>query len=72
MISVRLNNYEEQLIKKFAELHNMSISELFRTTVIERIEDEYDLKAYNEAIAHYKKNPVTYTHDKVVRMLEQE
>ncbi|MDR0453937.1 MAG: DUF6290 family protein [Deferribacteraceae bacterium] len=72
MISVRLNSEEEQLIKKYAELRNISISDLFRTAVIERIEDEYDLKAYNEAITEYKKNSIAFTHDEVVQMLEQE
>ena len=72
MISVRLDNNEEQLIKEYAKLHNISISELFRAAVIERIEDEYDLQAYNEARAKYIKNPITYTHEEVVRMLEQE
>lgn len=31
----------------------------------ERIEDEYDLKAYEEAMAEFKKNPVTYSHEEV-------
>lgn len=36
---------------------------------IERIEDELDLKAYEEAIAKFKKNPETYTLDEVEREL---
>lgn len=63
MISVRLNKEDEQLVKKYAEMHNISISELFRTAVIERIEDDIDIKAYNEAMEEFKKDPVTYTLD---------
>ena len=33
----------------------------------ERIEDEYDLNAYNKAVKEYKNNPATYSPDKVER-----
>ena len=45
-ISVRLSTKETELIKKYAELRKVSVSELIRQTVMERIEDEYDLAAY--------------------------
>ena len=45
-ISLRLSDEDTALIKKYAELNRMSVSELIRQSVIERIEDEYDLKAY--------------------------
>ena len=38
---------------------------LIRQTVLERIEDEYDLKAYEKAMAEYQANPVAYPHDEV-------
>lgn len=38
-ISLRLNDEDTKLIKKYAEINNVSISELFRQAVIERIED---------------------------------
>jgi len=69
-ISVRLNDEDSRLFRKYAELNNMTISELVRQAIIERIEDEYDLKAYYEAMEEFKKNPVTYTHEEVKRMLE--
>lgn len=69
-ISLRLNNEDTMLFKKYAELNGISVSELVRQSVLERIEDEYDLKAYEKAIAEYRKNPVTYSHEEVARMLE--
>lgn len=69
-VSLRLNDADSMLIKKFAELNGMTVSELVRQSVLERIEDEYDLKAYEKAMAEYKKNPVTYSHAEVCRMLE--
>jgi len=71
-LSLRLSNEDAALIKKYAELHGMTVSELVRQSVLERIEDEYDIKAYNNAIEEYKSNPVTYSHDEVVRMLESD
>lgn len=69
-ISLRLNPEDTELIKAHAAMNGMSVSEFVRRSVIERIEDEYDLKAYEEAMAEYKKNPVTYSHEEVARMLE--
>ena len=64
-ISLRLNDEESALFKKYAEMNGLTISELVRQSVLERIEDEYDLKAYEKAVADYKSNPVTFTLDEV-------
>ena len=37
-VSLRLNKEEERLIKKYAEMKQVSLSELFRTALIEKIE----------------------------------
>ena len=71
-ISVRLNKEDTELFKKYAELNNMSLSDMIRNAVLEKIEDEYDLKCYEEAIKEYKKNPVTYSHEEVAKMLDLE
>lgn len=68
-ISLRLNEADTMLFKKYAELNGITISELVRQSVIERIEDEYDLKAYEKAMAEYKVNPVTHSLDEVEREL---
>lgn len=72
MISLRLNDEDSMLFKKYAEMHGMTLSELMRQATMERIEDEYDLKAYENAIAEYKKDPVTYSHEEVARILDLE
>ena len=71
-ISLRLSNEDTMLFKKYAEMNGISVSELVRQSVLERIEDEYDLKAYEQAIAEYRKNPITYSHEEVARMLNLE
>lgn len=69
-ISLRLNDRESDLFKRYADMHGITVSELVRQSVLSRIEDEYDLQAYDKALAAYHDNPVTYTHDEVKRMLE--
>ena len=69
-ISVRLSDKETELIKVYAEMNNISLSDLVREAVIEKIEDEYDLECYKKAMEEYKKNPKTYTHEEVKEMMK--
>ena len=71
-ISVRLSEEDTKLIKAYAEMNNTTLSDLIRNAIIEKIEDEYDLKCYEKAIEEYKKNPVTYNHEQVAQLLELE
>lgn len=68
-ISVRLNEEDTKLIKTYADMNNISLSELIRNAVIEKIEDEYDLECYKKAIEEYKNNPKTYTMEEVKKEL---
>ena len=64
-ISVRLNENDTELIKTYASINNISLSDLIRNAVLEKIENEYDLESYNKAIEEYRKNPKTYTLEEV-------
>lgn len=68
-ISVRLSDKDTELIKAYADMNNISLSDLIRKAVLEKIENEYDLKTYYEAMEEYKKNPKTYTLDEVEKEL---
>ena len=68
-ISVRLNEEETNIIKAYADMNNISLSDLIRNAVLEKIEDEYDLECYKKAIKKYKSNPKTYTLDEVKKEL---
>lgn len=68
-ISLRLTDEDTLLIKKYAELNKLSVSELLRQTVMERIENEYDLEIFDKAMKEYKENPVTYTLAEIEREL---
>ena len=70
-ISVRLSDKDSELIKAYAEMNGMSISDLVRKAILEKIEDEYDLECYYKAMDDYEKNPKTYTSDEVKQMLKE-
>lgn len=55
--------------RSYAALKNISVSELVRQAVMEKIEDEIDLKLFDEAKEDFKKNPRTYTLDEVEKEL---
>lgn len=68
-ISLRISNADTKLFKEYAQMNGMTLSELIRQSVLERIENEYDLKAYEKAMADHLSDPVTYTLDEVEREL---
>jgi len=68
-ISLRLNEQDTALIKKYAALHNISISDLFRQAVMEKIEEEYDLECYEHAMKEFKKDSTTYSFDEAMKEL---
>lgn len=68
-ISVRLSDKDTKLIKTYAEINNISLSDLVRNTILEKIEDEYDLESYYKAMKEYKENPKTYSHEEVREMM---
>lgn len=68
-ISVRLSDKDTDLIKAYADMNNISLSDLIRNAVLEKIEAEYDLECYKKAIEDYKNNPKTYTMEEVKKEL---
>ena len=70
MNNTKENTADSELVKAYAEMNGISVSELLRRSVMERIEDEFDLKAYEEAMAEYRKNPVTYSLEEVIEELD--
>ncbi len=49
-ISLRMDDRDSELIKKYAALHRTTVSEYVRNTVIERIEDEMDIGLFDKAL----------------------
>lgn len=68
-ICARLSEEEGKLIRQYADMNNVTVSELMRRTILEKIEDEHDLKLLSEALAEWEKNPISYTLDEAEKML---
>ena len=62
-VSVRLSEEETALFKDYAAMKGISVSEMIRRSVLERIEDEYDIVLAEEAYRDYQENPKTYSHE---------
>ena len=70
MVSLRVPEQELALFKDYAKINNRSLSEVIRNTMLERIEDEYDLKVFAEYEEEKAAGEVkTYTHEEVWREL---
>lgn len=70
-ISLRLEDKDAELIKEYAAMKRMTVSELIRQTVLDRIAMEVDLRSYRRAVAQYHKDSETYTHEEVGELLEE-
>ena len=54
VISLRVPENELNIFKSYAKHNNKSLSEIIRIAMLERIEDEYDLKVFEEYEAEKK------------------
>lgn len=70
--SIRLNKEEETLAKSYATLHGFSLGEAFKKTLFKKIEEEYDIAVAEIAHNEFVKEPKTYIHDEVLKMLQDE
>jgi hypothetical protein len=61
-ISLVLNEQDDALIRKYAKLNNMDVSDFIRRAVIERIEEEHDLTLFNQVWGH-EKNQERISHE---------
>lgn len=69
-ISLRVPEKELNIFKSYAKLNNASLSEIIRTTMLEHIENEYDLKVFEEyeaerANATLKTRPINQLWDEL-------
>ena len=67
-ISLRLSEKEDTLIRKYAELHHLDLSSFIRETVLEKIEEEYDLSLFN-TVWEQEKNQERMKHQVVKKEL---
>ena len=68
-VAVHLNQRDARLFKKHAAGSGMSLSDFAALSMRERMEDELDRQAYEEAMNEFRTNPVTYTLEEVEKEL---
>jgi len=51
VVSVRMSEDEQAALKSFADFHGMPLSTLLKETLLERMEDEYDVRLAESALA---------------------
>ncbi|NJP36047.1 type II toxin-antitoxin system RelB family antitoxin [Alkalicoccus luteus] len=56
-LSLRVSKEEEKVIREYAKNKNLSLSDLVRSAVFEQIENEIDLRLFNEAKAEHESEP---------------
>ena len=66
-MTLRINEEDARLIKDYARLHGISVSEFLRRAALEKIEDELDIRAAEKAYADYLADPVTYSHEEIMK-----
>lgn len=71
-ISIRVNKKESELIKKYAELNDKTVSEVMRHAILEKIEDEFDIFIYEKALKEYELNPKCYSIEEAKKILDIE
>ncbi len=56
-LTINLNDKDVELLEKYANEKGITVSELVRQTVLDHIENDYDLRLYQEAMAELSCNP---------------
>lgn len=69
-ITLRINDEENRLIRDYAKAKSITISELMRQAVLEKIEDEIDLEIYNKAMIEHKEDPQDISFDQMMKDLD--
>ena len=64
-VTLRMSDEDTRLIRDYAALQGVTVSEFIRRAALEKIEDELDIRAAEKAYAEYLANPVTYSLDEI-------
>lgn len=72
IVSLRLNEKEEELFRSYSIHTGKTLSELFKTALAEQIEDQLDYETGIQALKEFKKNPVTHSIDDIIEEFEND
>ena len=66
-MTIRLDEAEKALISDYASTYGTSVSEFMRRAALDLIEDELDLRAWEEAKREFDDDPVTLSASEIAR-----
>ncbi|NLZ75804.1 MAG: CopG family transcriptional regulator [Erysipelotrichia bacterium] len=66
-ISLRVTKEEEKLFRDYAKFHGITVSELIRTAVLEKIENEIDINDFDESLKIYQENKKIYSLSEITK-----
>lgn len=69
ILTLRINDDDNKLVRDYAQANNITISDLIRDSVFEKIEDEIDVKLYNQAMKDHHENPQDISFDEMMAEL---
>ena len=64
--TIRFSKEEARIISEYADFAQESFSKVVKDAILDKLEDEYDLKVADAAYEDYLKNPETYSHKEVL------
>lgn len=64
-MSLRYSKEDDKLFRDYAKLKGISINEMFKQAMFDKIESEVDLQMYEIALKEFEENPIVYSHDDV-------
>lgn len=71
-ITFRIPDDEKELVLEYAKAHNSSLTELYRNAVLDKIEDEIDLKTLRNAMEISKeKKEIGISQEEMEKLLNE-
>jgi len=64
-MTIRIDADDKSLITDYAKTFGKTASDFMREAALGRIEDELDLRTWEEAKEEYDKDPVTYSAEEI-------
>ena len=64
-VEVNLSEEEFEILEDIAGYKKIGIADFIHDALLEKLEDEEDIRAADKAYAEYLKNPVAYSHEEV-------
>lgn len=64
-MTIRLDSSEKELISDYAKTFGISVSEFVRNSILEKIEDELDLKDWYKAKEEFDADPVMISAEEI-------